>query len=68
MDDSDNNEQDSFDKLLLALTDQGFSLPYSASVLNHPNVKDLVKADEEAWQRNRNAIISALTDSEWIAQ
>jgi hypothetical protein len=59
---------DSFDKLLLALAEQGFSLPHGASVRDYPNPRDLNKADEVAWQDNRNALITAMTDSEWIAQ
>lgn len=60
-------ENDSFDKLLLALGEEGFALPYSASVRNYPNVKDLVEADKKAWQDNRTALIKALTDSGWVA-
>lgn len=66
-------ELDSFDKLLLALSREGFGLPFMSSVRTYPktidnNPQDVAKADKEAWQQNRSALITAMTNSEWIAQ
>jgi len=52
--------QGQIDNLLTALSHQGFALPYMASVRDHPNVKDLQAADEEAWEQNRKALREAL--------
>jgi CRP-like cAMP-binding protein len=56
MSDPDKKEElDSFDKLLKALLDNGFVTPGDP-------------ISEEGRQRNRSALIVAMTDSEWIAQ
>lgn len=65
---------DSFDKLLIELAKQGFILPFSTRIAEYPlsikpkDARAVAKADQEAWQKNRNALITAMTNSEWIAQ
>jgi len=60
----DGDENDSFNKLLNALYQHGFKPPWFNDVFGETFVR---LTDAEVTRRNREALISALTDSGWVA-
>jgi hypothetical protein len=54
------------DDLLLALSHEGFGLPFMASVRDHPDPKELHAADEKAWEDNRESLRNALEKAEIV--
>jgi len=47
---------DEADRILTALAQEGFSMPYMAHVQDYPEVQELRAADAKAQQQNRDAL------------
>lgn len=56
-----NDEQ--IDRILVALSREGFSLPHMARSCDYVTPEELRAADDEAGQRNREALRSALAEA-----
>ena len=60
-------EKDSFDLLLKELHKAGFKLPHHIHSREFVDPLDQKRFGDDAHQMNRDALISALTNSGWVA-
>lgn len=53
---------DQVDAVLVAMSREGFELPFMARSSDYATPAELKRADEEAWQENRTALRTALRE------
>jgi hypothetical protein len=52
------------DKFLLALSHEGFALPFMARSRDYETPSELHAADEQAWKQNKQALQKAIREAE----